>query len=72
VADGAFEGSVDQIISLPEGSENTDFRYCSREHLIFTHKLAHSGPKYCEDLFIYLLMSSLLLLILHYLFNFLF
>ena len=46
VTDGALEGSVDQIISLPEGSQNTDFRYCSREHLIFTHKLAHTGPKY--------------------------
>ena len=56
VADGALEGSVDQIISLPEGNQNTAFRYCSIEHLIFpcvvTHKLAHTGPKCNEDLFI--------------------
>jgi hypothetical protein len=57
VADGALQGSGDWIIFLSEGSQNTTYRYCNREHLILscvvTHKLARTGPKCSEELFIF-------------------
>ena len=57
MADGALEAFVDQIISFYEGSQNTAFRYCSREHLIFPcvviHKVVHSDPKCSKGLFIF-------------------